>query len=128
MNETTIEEFLNVVNYEIEKLPSEFKEKLDNVSIQVEDLPTEIQYRKIYKSGSGGMLLGLYEGIPHTKRRNYGVGGAIPDKITLFRLPLMHISRDEKHLKSNIKSTLLHEIAHHFGMDEDAVRKAQGKS
>lgn len=127
MNELSLEEFLDVVNYEIENLPQEFKNKLDNVSIQVEDLPTEFQYRKIYKSGRGGLLLGLYEGIPQTKRRNYGIGGTMPDKITLFRIPLMQISEDLASLKRNIKSTLLHEIAHHFGMDEDAVRKAQGR-
>ena len=109
----------------IESMPDEFLEKMENVSVVVEDWPRRDQLARVWRKDQRGMLLGLYEGIPQTKRGRYGVGGVLPDKITIFRIPILRISRSEEHLKQIIVNTVVHEIAHHFGMDEHQVRNAE---
>jgi predicted Zn-dependent protease with MMP-like domain len=118
-------EFVDMVNAAVSLLPKEFVDKLENVSILISDYPSDAQFQKIYKSGDKGMLLGLYEGIPKTKRSYYGIGPTMPDTITIFRSPLMGISKNKVELIENIRSTVWHEIAHHFGMDERMVREAE---
>ena len=104
-------------------MPKEFAEKLDNLNVVVADWPTPTQHR-----GKRGLLLGLYEGIPATRRGNrYGIGGAIPDKITIFKIPILMISKTREDIKKNIRDTVIHEIAHHFGLDEDAIRAKTGR-
>lgn len=106
------------------QLPDEFKSRLNNVEIFVEDFPSQIQAGKL-KLRRGHTLLGLYEGIPLTKRGNYGFGGVMPDKITLFRYPILTLAQNETHLVKLIKDTLYHEIGHHFGMSEEELVIAQ---
>ncbi len=65
-------------------------------------------------------LLGLYEGIPLTERDDYG-GLVMPDVITLYRLPLCEICVDEDELVEEIAVTVVHEVAHHFGIDDDSL-------
>lgn len=122
------DEFGRTVKQVVESLPKEFRTKLDNVAVVVEDWPHPHQLGNLRRRGSRGMLLGLYEGIPHTRRGRYGIGGTLPDKITIFQRPIEMIARSEEHLKQIIRSTVLHEIAHHFGMDEKEVREALGRS
>lgn len=109
-------EFEKIINEAIDTIPPEFLNKLENVSIVIEDYPTR-----------GNMLLGLYEGIPKTRRGHYGVGPTIPDKITIFKYPMLSIARSLTDLKEIVKNTVWHEIAHHFGMDETQVRNAERK-
>ncbi len=118
-------EFERLVEAAIETLPQEFLEKLKNVAVVVEDLPTPSQIKKLRERGGTGLLLGLYEGVPQTKRRHYGVGGTLPDKITVFKESLMAISPTRLDLITNVRNTVIHEIAHHFGMDEKMVRDAE---
>lgn len=119
------EDFNELIGKAIEDLPDEFLKKLENVSIVTSDLPTSSQVDSLRKKGQGGLLLGLYEGIPQTKRGRYGVGPTLPDKITLFKIPLLRISKSYDHLLENIRETVVHEIAHHFGMSEDAIYAAK---
>ena len=121
MNE---QEFEDLVDEAVESLPSEFSNLLENVSIIVEDLPSGYQMHKMRQKGVHGMLLGLYEGVPQTKRGHYGIGGALPDKITIFRLPILRISRTNKEVKKQVRDTVLHEIGHHFGMSEEQIHDA----
>ena len=111
----------------LEALPQEFREKLDNVGIFVEDYPSEEQIAKYDLRKEKMMLLGLYEGIPKTKRANYGVGATLPDKITLFKYPILSVASTQSELIKQIKATLYHEIGHHFGMSEEQIRKATKK-
>lgn len=113
--------FMWLVDQAIESIPKEFTEKLENVSIVVEDLPSLSQLRKV----GARMLLGLYEGVPKTKRGSYGVGNIMPDKITIFKIPILTIARSDAHLQNLVRSTVIHEIAHHFGMDEHMVQTAE---
>jgi len=110
------------------QLPEEFKNKLNNVDIFIEDYPSQNQINKFAKSKKDYLLLGLYEGIPQNRRGNYGVGGAVPDKITIFRYPILSLARSREHLIKLIKDTLFHEIGHHFGMSERQIREAQKKN
>jgi len=118
-------EFENIINKAVEGLPTEFKDKIDNVSIVFSDYPSDEQERQVNMRGRGGLLLGLYQGVPQTRRGNYGVGGALPDKITIFKIPLLSISRNYEEAVENIKSTVIHEIAHHFGMSDEQIQKAK---
>ena len=118
------EEFDYFVQIALDEMPIEFKDKLDNVGIFVENFPTTEQAHKLRLREKNTLLFGLYEGIPQNKRAHYGVGGAVPDKITLFRIPILKISRSKQELIENIKSTLYHEIGHHFGMSEEEIRRA----
>lgn len=106
-------------------MPKEFRDKMDNVTIFVEPFPSEQQIRKFRLREEHKMLFGLYEGVPQTKRANYGIGGAIPDKITLFMIPILRVAKTKEELKKQIRSTLYHEIGHHFGMSEEDILKAQ---
>ena len=105
----------------LSELPSEFQDRLENVDVVVEDRPTRSQ---LLKSGvrPGWDLLGLYEGVPHT-RRSRGYNMVLPDRITLFQGPIEAKCRSEGEIAEEIKRVLCHEIAHHFGSDD---RKLQG--
>ena len=118
------ETFENLVNKAVEGLPAEFAERLDNVAIVVEDTPTRAQLRRS-QAGPGNTLLGLYEGVPHTKRNsNYGM--VLPDKITIFQKPIEASCKNEAELITLIRKVVLHEIAHHFGIS-DARLEELGK-
>jgi len=117
------EVFEKLVADGVKLIPDEFRDKLDNVSIFVEDLPTQAQAQKV-KLRRGHTLFGLYEGIPQTKRSRDYVG-VLPDKITIFKLPIEAHSRSEEDVKRIVADTVWHEIAHHFGMSEKEVRAAE---
>jgi predicted Zn-dependent protease with MMP-like domain len=120
-------EFENIIKKAVERLPSEFKDKMENVSIVFSDYPSEEQMRQINMQGRGMLLLGLYQGVPQTRRGNYGIGATLPDKITIFKIPLLSISKNYEEAVKNIKSTVIHEIAHHFGMSEEEIQKAKSR-
>ena len=115
-------DFEKIIDKATSELPKEFRENLDNVELFTEDWPTDKQLNYFRKRGDMGMLLGLYQGVPQTKRRSYGVGMTLPDKITIFKIPILRISRDLRELIDNVKSVVEHELAHHFGMSEAEIR------
>jgi predicted Zn-dependent protease with MMP-like domain len=112
--------FERLVAEAIDSLPEDFKEKLDNVAITVEDLPSP---RLARRHGRGGRrLLGLYEGQPLT-RRDARYGMAFPDRITVFQSNLEAICRTDDEIREEVRKTVLHEIAHHFGIDDDRLHE-----
>ena len=117
------DKFDEFVDQALEGIPGEFSEKLDNVTVFVEDFPSRGQLQRLNIKHS--VLLGLYEGTPQTRRGSYGIGGHLPDRITLFRVPILRLARDKDHLVEIIRGTVMHEIAHHFGMDEKMVQDAE---
>lgn len=120
------ETFDKIVDEAVELLPSEFLEKLENVSIITADWPSPHQLQKLkIKSGHNHLLFGLYEGIPQTRRRSYGIGGPLPDKITIYKIPHLMVSRSMEQLVKRVRSTVMHEVGHHFGMSEEQIRKAE---
>jgi len=99
-----------VVQEALDSLPPKLRAAMSNVEIFVEDEPPH-----------GQPLLGLYQGIPLT-RRNSGYSGALPDKITIFRGPLERLSRgDEERLRREVHHVVIHEIAHHFGISDERL-------
>jgi len=117
-----IERFEQLVNEGIKDIPQKFLNKLDNVGIVIEDNPTFEQLKKL-KIRKNYFLFGLYEGIPKTKR--WGYADILPDKITIFKNPIEQSAQTEEEVKKLVKETVWHEIAHHFGMDEEKVREAE---
>lgn len=126
MDIPTDKEFSKFIADALDELPEKYVSKLDNVIITYDDEPSEEQRKKL-KLACNQSLFGLYEGIPLTKRGN-GFSGQLPDKITLFKFPLLHHSGgNEEKFKAQIKHTLWHEIAHYFGLDHDRIHELERK-
>ena len=106
-----------VISQVLDELPQEYIKNMKNVAIVMADEPDDNQRQKL-KLRCHDTLFGLYEGIPLT-RRGAGYNLVLPDKITLFKNPLMSVSHDIEDFTRNVKHTLWHEIAHHYGLDHD---------
>jgi len=117
-------EFEKLVKKGIKAVPKEFRKKLQNLAIVIEDEPSLEQLKKLRISKEGS-LFGLYEGVPQTKRGNYGM--VLPDKITIFQAPLERAARSEEELREIVRNVVWHELAHHFGFSEKAVRELEKK-
>lgn len=119
MHLPTDEEFSKLVGQALDELPEKYVSRLENVVITYADEPNQHQRKKLKLRGHQS-LYGLYEGIPLPQRgSNYSL--VLPDKITLFKLPLFYSSANETDFKKQIKHTLWHEIAHYFGLDHDRI-------
>lgn len=106
------EEFGRLVVDELDALPDEMVEGLENVVFVTEDRPED-----------GSLdLLGTYDGVALTERGQYGFG-ELPDRIVLYREPLLAICEDLDELKDQIHITLVHEIAHFYGIDDDQLHE-----
>jgi predicted Zn-dependent protease with MMP-like domain len=93
-----------------ESLPLDLRQQISNVEIVVEDEPP-----------GGRPLLGLYEGVPLTRRGGY-YGGVLPDKITIYRGPLERLyGHDPTRLRREVRRVVLHEVAHHFGISDERL-------
>ncbi len=112
--------FQRLVAQAINSLPEELLSLLDNVEIVVEPFPTPAQLRRAGVEPPG-TLLGLYEGVPRTERGGY-YNLVPPDRITIFQQPIEAISRNEDEMFRHVQETILHELAHHFGFDEDHIQ------
>ena len=120
----TRERFEAIAEEEFAGLPEPFRQRMENVRIVIEDVESPAQRRQA-GLGRSSMLLGLYEGVPLPRRGiDYGVVPVMPDTITLFQKNIESIARSESDVRRQIRETLIHEIAHHFGMDEDEIREA----
>ena len=120
----TRERFEAIAEEEFADLPEPFRQRMENVRIVIEDVESPAQRRQA-GLGRSSMLLGLYEGVPLPRRGiDYGVVPVMPDTITLFQKNIESIARSESDVRRQIRETLIHEIAHHFGMDEDEIREA----
>lgn len=111
-------EFERLVEEALEKLPDEFKDKLGNVDVVIEDYPS----KDLSGVGRDGLLLGLYQGIPLSKRTHY-YAGALPDKISIFKRNVERICSSRKDIAKAIKRVIQHEIAHHFGISDERLRE-----
>lgn len=119
----TLSAFDLLVERALEDLPEWVRERMENVAIIVAEWPTAEQLRAVrsrQKDRPVGMLLGLYEGVPLTRRTYYHL--VAPDRITLFRGPLLLEAQREGDLVGLIRRTILHEVAHHFGFSEEELR------
>jgi predicted Zn-dependent protease with MMP-like domain len=104
-------EFEQVVDRVLDQLPDWVLEKIDNLVVVVEERPSPDQ------DPTGNTLLGLYEGVS-LPERSADYWGALPDQITIFRQPHLALGLDRAELEEQIRRTVLHEIAHHLGIDD----------
>ena len=112
MIELDAEAFETLVVSELDALPDEMVEGLDNVVFVVEDRPED-----------GSLdLLGLYDGTSLTERDRYGVG-ELPDRIIVYREPHLAACDDEEALRDEVHTTLVHEIAHYYGIDDERLHE-----
>jgi predicted Zn-dependent protease with MMP-like domain len=103
-------EFEQYVQDALESLPAELRSQMSNVELVVEEEPPE-----------GRPLLGLYQGVPLT-RRGAGYSGALPDKISIYRGPLERLyGHDPELLRRQVRRVVLHEVAHHFGISDERL-------
>lgn len=108
--------FETLVYRAIDALPEEFKNKLENVDVLVEDWPSPRQINH-FRLRSKAQLLGLYEGVPQTQRGS-GYNLVPPDKITIFQRPIEMECRSDREIEDEIGRVVKHEIAHHFGIGD----------
>ncbi len=113
--------FEQTVKEVVESLPTGLKGRLENVAFIIEE-----DFAGIPEKWKGGEeeLLGLYHGISQ-KDRGFWYGNALPDRIIIYRKPLVRISASLKELKENIRQTVIHEIGHYFGFDEEELRSLE---
>ncbi len=111
-------DFEELVIQAIDSLPQEFLDRLENVDIIVESVPTRPQ---LSQQGvpEDGLLLGLYEGVPLTARENYGF--VLPDKIAIFQEAIEAVCQSPDEIVQEVRETVAHEVAHHFGLNDEAL-------
>ncbi len=107
--EVSSERFEQLVDAALDGIPDELAELVQNVVVLVEDEPPP---------GEPDDLLGLYDGVALTERDGLGVAGRLPDRIFVFRGPLLDFCASEEELVREVRITVVHEVAHHFGIDD----------
>jgi predicted Zn-dependent protease with MMP-like domain len=110
------EEFETLVDEALEEIPQEFLGRIDNLVVVVEDRPTPDQ------DPDGDELLGLYEGVSLAER-GIDYYGVMPDQITVFREPHLSLGLSRSELVTEVRRTVLHEIAHHLGIDDERLHE-----
>lgn len=114
--------FERIVAEVVATLPEPFRERFDNVAVVVEDWPDEAAQSEEVAGDQGEEtdLLGLYQGIPYGDRQT-GYNLVLPDRITIYRKPILAASRTEAEAREEIRLTVLHEIGHYFGLGDDEL-------
>ncbi len=117
------ERFEELVRQALAGLPEEIAERISNVDVEVQERPTA---RQLSSTGvpSGHTLLGLYQGIPLT-RRTSGYQMVPPDRIIIFQRPLELASRGDDDLVKRVRATVVHEVAHHFGISDKRLSEIE---
>lgn len=109
--------FEKLVTEALELLPEEFGRELDNVAVVVEDEPDAEEFAGTGLDPEEEDLFGLYQGTPLTERDSFY--SALPDRITIYRLPILRACRSRRQVIREVRDTLVHEIGHHLGMEEE---------
>ena len=113
------DDFEGLVAEAIQSLPDNFRERLENVEVVVEEWPDPETLRQAHLRHPAG-LLGFYHGIPQTERTTH-YGMVLPDKITIYRQPILRRCRSWREVRELTFSVVRHEIAHHFGISDDRL-------
>ena len=108
--------FARLVSRALDDLPREFAERMRNVQVVIDDEPNEEQRPK-----DGSELLGLYEGVPLTGRGS--MEPYLPDRISIFRGPIERMTASPQRQADIVRDTVIHEIAHHFGISDERLRE-----
>ncbi len=114
-------EFEDLVDQAMEEIPDEFLDRLENVDVVVEEEPTPELLRDMGLEGRG-TLLGLYQGVPRPMRSSFQLV-TMPDRITIYRGPILRICRTRRQVVDQVKQTVIHEVAHYFGISDERLRE-----
>ena len=117
--------FESLVTKAVDNLPEVYRQKIDNIAFIVEDLPSPEQRVKL-ELANNQTLFGLYEGVPLPQRQ--GSLKVMPDKITIYQLPIQYSVNDLPGLYDQVARTIWHEVAHYFGLDHQMIDKLNNKS
>ena len=116
------DEFEKLVIDSIDNLPEQFRSKIKNLAVVIEDKPTERTHRSLGGHRDHDLILGLYEGVPLLERTHmYGM--VMPDKITIFKKSIEQVCSNDDQIKQAVIHTVQHEVAHHFGISDEELRK-----
>jgi len=119
----TEREFEELVSEAVNSLPEKFKEKMENIAIAIEYIPSqELLMEMKIKSPYG--LLGIYRGVPYS-RRGIWYRNVLPDKIIIFKKPIEMRCRNKEEIKESVRRVVIHEIGHYFGLGESDLRKIE---
>ena len=113
--------FEELVREAMDSLPEEMKAQLENIAVLVEDEPPEDLEEEM---GEGGELLGLYQGVSK-KERGFWYGNVLPDCIVIYQKPLERMSANREELRENVRQTVIHEVGHYFGLDEEELQRLE---
>ncbi len=118
-----LDSFAELVSEAIDSLPQEFLDRLENVQVDIEEWPSPEDLDSVgLKPGDRRHLLGLYHGVPLTSRTSYYM--AFPDRITIFQKPIELVTGpDEERIREQVRHTVVHEIAHYYGIDDDRLEE-----
>jgi predicted Zn-dependent protease with MMP-like domain len=119
------DKFQQLVTEAIDSLPKRFRDAMVNMAIVVEDEPSPDQLQQV-EVEPPDTIYGLYEGIPLPERQ-WAHGNVLPDKISIFRLPILEDSADEDDIVVGIGETLIHEVGHYFGLSEEEIMDIEEK-
>ena len=122
-NYPDVDRFEELVQEALETIPDDLWNGIDNVYVSIEEWPTSSQLASV-RLRHPAQLLGLYEGIPLTSRSTH-YGLVMPDKITIFRQPILRHCRfgNDETIRQQVRRTVIHEVAHHFGISDDRLRE-----
>jgi predicted Zn-dependent protease with MMP-like domain len=115
------QEFEQLVIETLDSLPEDIRQMLDNVEVTVANRPT---LHDLEGAGlrPGQLLFGLYQGVPLTRRTSH-YGLILPDKITIYQKPIEQVRRTRSAVRAQVRRTVLHELAHHFGLSDERLRE-----
>jgi predicted Zn-dependent protease with MMP-like domain len=122
----TREHFIRLVEGVLESLPEEFRERIHNLAVFVEDRPRPLRKsRRVVEKGGLGkprhLVLGVYQGRPATQRSVFDLSTG-PDRIVLYQKNIEAVCSSEAEIRHEVRQTVLHELGHYFGMDEDQLK------
>ncbi|MEX2246470.1 MAG: metallopeptidase family protein [Dehalococcoidia bacterium] len=119
MNEISREQFEALVRRALDDLPGEFRDRIANLEVAVEDAAGPEDRAR---TGTSGALLGIYRGVP-LSRRGAHYNMAVPDRIVIFQRPIERLARDADELYERVRHVVRHEIAHYFGISDERLRE-----
>ena len=122
----TREEFGEAAASALERLPKWIRKKIENVDVVIEDRASPEILSEMELSSSFD-LLGLYQGVP-LPRRGFYYGNVLPDKITLFQIPIESICRTREEIEEKVREVVIHEVGHYFGLDDERLRELESGS
>lgn len=114
-------EFETLVREALDDLPDTFAQRLENVEIVIEDEPDPQLLRALGLDPRRDTLFGLYQGVP-LHLRGTGYSGVLPDKISIFYVPLLRSCQSPERIRQQVRITVIHEIGHFFGLDDKTIR------